>query len=114
MKDPHPSILREKKTLEAMIKIYCRHKHEAADELCSECEELLKYAKLRLDKCRYQEDKTTCAKCQTHCYKTQMRESIRTVMRYSGPRMLLRHPVLTVHHAIKGAKKQKKSSKKNE
>ena len=48
------------------------------------------YARLRLEKCRYGADKPTCAKCTTHCYRPAMRERVRAVMRYSGPRMLKR------------------------
>ncbi len=40
--------------------------------------------------------KTFCANCKVHCYKPQMREQIRQVMRFSGPRMLLYHPVLAI------------------
>ena len=31
-----------------------------------------------------------------------MREAIRVVMRYAGPRMLVRHPVLALGHTIDG------------
>lgn len=37
--------------------------------------------------------KTKCHKCSVHCYMPEMRERIKEVMRYSGPRMLLHHPV---------------------
>ena len=33
-----------------------------------------------------------------------MRERVRAVMRYSGPRMLTRHPVLAVAHLADGRK----------
>ena len=52
----------------------------------------------RLDHCRFKEDKYTCAKCPVHCYKPAMREKVRQVMRYSGPWMLVLHPVLTLLH----------------
>ena len=55
---------------------------------------------LRLAKCPYQEDKTTCAKCPVHCYKPSRREQIRAVMRYAGPRMLLRHPRLAFYDLV--------------
>ena len=54
----------------------------------------------RIDRCPYQEDKPTCAKCPIHCYKPAMRERVRQVMRYAGPRMLLYHPVLAISHYI--------------
>ena len=65
---------------------------------------LLAYARVRLDKCRYGTEKPTCANCPTHCYKPAMRERVREVMRYSGPRMLRKHPVLAVAHLVDGHK----------
>jgi len=93
----HPRITRESKTIAVMIDLYCHSQH-GSDGLCSECSELLVYAKERLEKCPFQEGKTTCAKCPVHCFKPAMRDKIRTVMRYSGPRMLHRHPILAIHH----------------
>ncbi len=103
---------REEKTIAAMIALYCRDHHgagasEATDAgagLCPECAELLAYASVRLDKCHYGAEKPTCANCETHCYKPAMREQVRVVMRYSGPRMLTRHPVLAVAHLVDGHK----------
>jgi hypothetical protein len=113
MVNEHPRIKREKKTIEAMIRIYCKKHHETHGELCPECSELLEYAKTRLDKCPFQEKKSTCGKCLVHCYQPQMREKVKKVMRYSGPRMLLHHPVLAIHHVIDGRKKPEKPAKKN-
>jgi len=113
MSTEHPRIKREKKTLEAMVNIYCRAKHETHSELCPECTEFLAYAKMRLDKCPFQEKKSTCGKCLVHCYKPDMKERVKRVMRYSGPRMLLHHPGLALHHAWDGRIKPKKLAKKN-
>ena len=41
-----------------------------------------------------------------------MREKIRAVMRFSGPRMLLYHPVLAVRHLIE-QQREKKEVEKN-
>jgi len=108
----HPRIRREKKTIEAMVRIYCKNHHESQGELCPECSELFEYAKMRLDKCPFQEKKTTCGKCLIHCYQPQMREKVKKVMRHSGPRMLLHHPLLAIHHVIDGRKKPEKIPKK--
>ncbi len=75
-----------------MIELWCRHSHGGGG-LCGECRELLEYSWARLDRCKFGEDKTKCHKCPVHCYRKDMRESIREVMRYSGPRMILHHPV---------------------
>jgi hypothetical protein len=90
-------IEREKRTVELMIRIYCRRK-EGNRELCADCAELLRYAHARLDGCRYGERKPACNHCTTHCYKPAMRERIRTVMRFSGPRMLLYAPAAALRH----------------
>ncbi|MCP4542946.1 MAG: nitrous oxide-stimulated promoter family protein [Chloroflexi bacterium] len=102
----HPRIIRENKTVQAMIHIYCRGQHGAGDELCSECSELLGYARERLVRCPFQEGKTTCANCAIHCYKHDMRERVRVVMRYAGPRMLSRHPILALLHLLDGLQKE--------
>ncbi len=88
----------------AMVDDYCRH-HHAADRVggaCARCTAFLAYADARLDHCPYGEDKPTCANCPIHCYKREPREFAREVMRYAGPRMLLRHPVLAVLHLVDG------------
>jgi len=89
-----------------MIKIYCHDQHKTSDELfCAACRELLDYTKKRLDKCPFHENKTTCANCQIHCYQPVMKEKIRDVMRYSGPRMIRHHPILAMFHFIDGFRK---------
>lgn len=91
---------REAKTIKAMVKIYCKHHHDLKVMDCRECLEIQNYALDRLYHCPFQEGKTSCKKCPIHCYKPDMKETVRKVMRYSGPRMLLRHPVLTIYHFI--------------
>jgi hypothetical protein len=98
-------IIRESKTVEVMISLYCRHHHHS-NKLCAECAELRDYALERLHKCLFQEGKTACSKCPVHCYQPVMREKIRSVMRYSGPRMTWRHPILTLFHFIDKLKKE--------
>lgn len=93
-------IEREKKTIKAMIGLYCKDHHRSKVSLCNECEELLAYADNRLSNCRFGNEKTTCRKCEIHCYRPDMRERIIRVMKYSGPRMLLKHPVLTLWHIL--------------
>jgi hypothetical protein len=100
---------RERRTISSMIEIYCRARHHQAVGLCAECEQLFAYAMQRIDKCPFQENKPTCAKCTIHCYKPQMRQQVREVMRYAGPRMLLRHPVMTIMHYIDEMKHARKN-----
>jgi len=96
---------KERETVEIMIRMYCRAHHAGVEGLCGDCRELAEYASARLDKCMFGDDKPTCANCPVHCYKPSMREQVKKVMRYSGPRMMLRHPVLAVRHVIRGRKK---------
>ena len=100
---PSKRINREKKTIAAMFRIYCRSNHEE-QELCDDCKELLAYAGERLDKCPFQDRKTSCTKCLIHCYSQPMRERVREVMRFSGPKMMGRHPYLAIMHLIDGKK----------
>lgn len=93
-------IEKEKHTVTFMIAFYCKHKHKTA-ELCNNCTLLSQYALKRLDNCPYGELKTACRDCKTHCYKPEMRQKIREVMRYSGPRMIFYAPLLTLKHFIK-------------
>ena len=94
-----PRLLRELETIEAMTAIYCAD-HHGAPHPCAECRALMAYASKRLAVCTYGEDKPVCAKCQIHCYGKAMREKVREVMRYSGPRMILRHPWLALMHVV--------------
>ena len=105
-------ISREGKTIEKMIRLYCRKLHRTGRYLCDDCNGLLTYARLRLYNCPFNEGKTTCAKCPVHCYKPDMREKIRKVMRYSGPRMMYRHPILSIYHLI-DKKREKPIEKEN-
>lgn len=105
----HPRMKREADTVAAMIRLYCKdqkHLPENGSGLCGDCARLAAYADLRLAKCPFQEGKTTCAQCPVHCYKPEMRAQIRVVMRAAGPKMLLRHPVMTVRHLLDGRRKE--------
>ncbi|MBR5829086.1 MAG: nitrous oxide-stimulated promoter family protein [Bacteroidaceae bacterium] len=90
----------EKRTVEKMIRLYCRRK-EGNRELCPSCSELLEYAVVRLSRCRFGNDKSTCQKCPVHCYKPVMRDKMREVMRWAGPRMMLYHPVDAIRHLVR-------------
>ncbi|WP_445667496.1 nitrous oxide-stimulated promoter family protein [Paenibacillus sp. FSL H3-0321] len=92
-----PRIRREQELVSKMIHIYCRKKHHHT-AFCEECQELNVYARNRLSLCRFGEDKTACAKCPIHCYKQDYRQKIKDVMRYSGPWMLLYHPIESIRH----------------
>mgnify|MGYP004447573341 FL=1 len=82
-----------------MIKLYCRRKEGNKFGLCQRCQALLDYANMRLERCPVAaEDKISCRMCTIHCYSAEMRQSIREVMRWAGPRMMLYHPVEALRH----------------
>jgi hypothetical protein len=92
---------RERHTLRVMIEMHCQQQHHSY-QLCDDCQRLLDYAMLRIDKCPFKADKPTCAKCPVHCYKPEMREQIRQVMRFSGPKIIFIHPILATMHIWDG------------
>ena len=96
----------EFKVVRLMIQVYCKGKHKnplaitSAGNLCAECMALCEYVRARVEHCPFMETKTFCSMCRVHCYKSDMREKIRQVMRYSGPRMLKYHPILAMKHVV--------------
>ena len=99
MTDDKGRIAEEKSTIEMMIRYYCDRKHES-NGLCQDCEDLLRYAQSRLDRCRYGNDKPTCRKCDTHCYGPVYRERVKAVMRFAAPRMLFTAPIRWIKHKL--------------
>lgn len=97
---------RECDTVSKMIVLYCKTHHKAQnDQLCDACQGLKAYAHQRIERCPFGEGKPTCAKCPIHCYQPDRREQIRQVMRFSGPRMLLHHPILAIRHLLNSLRK---------
>ncbi len=87
-----------------MIHIYCRSRHKHKEILCADCLELENYAHERLERCPFGEDKPSCKKCTVHCYKPAYKETVKEVMRFSGPRMLFYRPVAAIRHLWKNNK----------
>ena len=77
-------------------------------DLCPECAELGAYAHARSERCPFMEEKTFCSNCTVHCYRPEMRERIRTAMRYAGPRMLFHHPVMAIRHMIESQRERRR------
>lgn len=102
----------EKRLVSEMIALYCRRQHHTPrGQLCPECQELHDYARIRIDCCPLMESKTFCSACRVHCYKPEMREKIRVVMRWSGPRMLPIHPILSLKHVAVTLKAKREARK---
>ena len=72
---------------------------------------MLDYAITRSEKCPFMEHKTFCSNCRVHCYKPELREKIRVVMRFSGPRMIMVHPLLAIRHLLESKKEKKRQEK---
>ncbi len=100
-------ILRKIKTLRLMIQMYCKkhhhlhhHLHHYRTKLCPECEETIKYALDKSQKCPYKEKASVCETCKIHCYHNEKQEKIKKIMRFSGPKMIFHHPILTIWHLL--------------
>ena len=95
---------REKRLVSQMIALYCKKLHHTGKTgLCSECKALSDYP--------FMETKTFCSNCKVHCYKPEMRERIRKVMRFSGPRRIFSHPVVAMRHVIETKKEKRRIEK---
>ena len=91
----------ELKTITLMTKLYCQAHHQKVN--CIDCQSLISHAEQKLDRCVYGQDKPACQHCPIHCYKPFYREKTKYIMRYSGPKMLFKHPIL----AIKNIRRRK-------
>ncbi|MBC6712985.1 nitrous oxide-stimulated promoter family protein [Treponema sp. Marseille-Q3903] len=98
-----------------MIAIYCKKNHRElydrrTKKLCPECEQIAKYSVERSEHCPHIKEKTFCSNCTTHCYSPQMRDKIKKIMRFSGPRIIFYHPVLAIWHLICMAEQKRKKN----
>ncbi len=94
---------KEKQIVKIMIEIYCKKMHKSKS-LCKECQNLLIYANTKAEKCPFKETKSFCSNCKVHCYKPEMKEQIRKVMKFSGPKMIFYHPIIATKHLISSKK----------
>lgn len=85
----------EKEMVVHMIKLYYKKYGTQEEE-----EALIAYAMKRLSYCKFGEEKTFCSKCPIHCYAPKYKLEIKKVMKYSGPRMLFVHPIMTINHLL--------------
>lgn len=103
---------KEQYVVTQMIELYCHGKHGSKrGQMCAECQELAEYARARSEHCPHMEEKTFCSNCKTHCYKAEMREKIRAVMRYSGPRIMFYHPFMATWHVITSRKEKREMAR---
>jgi len=107
-------IRRERITVRAMVAMYCHHYHDGGSGLCRDCSELADYADRKLDRCPYGGEKPACTRCPIHCYRPELRERMREVMRFAGPRMIWRHPYLAIRHLLDERKNAPELPKKGD
>ena len=91
----HVRTIREKKIIDNMIQLYCQDNHKNSNT-CESCQELKEYAFKRLISCPFEKDKPACSNCKNHCYNKNQQGRIKEVMRYAGPKMLIRYPKDTI------------------
>ena len=103
---------REQQVVACMIQLYCRKQHHTKGELCPDCAALDAYARARSDRCPFMETKTFCSNCTVHCYRKDMAQQIRQVMRYAGPRMLLHHPLMALRHVWESAREKRQQNRR--
>ncbi|WJV65132.1 nitrous oxide-stimulated promoter family protein [Pectobacteriaceae bacterium CE70] len=96
---PGKRIQREIHTVSLMIDLY-EKRHPAPENDADRYVHLFQYAVNRLERCYFKEEKPACKQCPIHCYQPAKREEIKTIMRWSGPRMLLYHLILAIRHLI--------------
>lgn len=85
---------KELKVVILMIDLY--YKKQKNNDISRE--ELIEYVTIRQNKCPFKETKTFCSNCIVHCYKEEYKIKIKEVMRYSGPKMIIYHPILAIQH----------------
>jgi hypothetical protein len=96
----------EQYLIKRMLQVYCRRHHNSKNELCISCSELNDYAQLKLSKCKFGNEKPACKQCSVHCYKSDVRERMRQVMRFSGPLMPWYYPVDSIKHILRSWKRK--------
>jgi len=91
---------RESIIVQTMIAMYCSANHGGNETLCLSCKLVSGYSSKRLLSCMFGELKPVCKECPVHCYSPQMREQIRQIMQWAGPKMVFRKPIYAFIHLI--------------
>jgi len=112
-------VAKDTRLLGDFCEIYCKGNHLYAERMplvsegvelgvygrkapvvCRDCAELLVYAEKRRAFCP-KDPKPFCSNCDTHCYSPPMREYMRQVMRYAGPRSMWHgHAIDCIKHLL--------------
>ncbi len=100
--------IEEKELITIMIKLYNKKKL-GQKQLTKEMQELLDYSYLRIENCPHRKKnfngkKPFCSCCTIQCYKADMKQDMVEVMKFSGPRMIFSHPIVSIEHLQKTLK----------
>ncbi|NLI72500.1 MAG: nitrous oxide-stimulated promoter family protein [Bacteroidales bacterium] len=63
--------------------------------LCANCYELIDKAFQHTERCPHSTYKTFCHECPTMCYRKEDQEKMLPIMRYSGKKIMWKHPMYT-------------------
>lgn len=95
---------RDLKTLEAIGRIFCNAHHPDADRdeagLCPACRNTIDATFARTATCPNHQ-RSNCEDCAVKCQRGDAQARIKEIMRYSAPRMLFRHPLMTLEYLRK-------------
>lgn len=94
----------DRRTLEAMGLIYCyAHHPEGAKDgigLCPSCRDAVEAVLRKTSSCPH-EHKINCQDCDIKCQRAGDIEQVRAIMGYAAPRMIYRHPIMTIRYIAK-------------
>lgn len=101
-------VQRDLRTLQAIGSIYCAAHHAGAlkDDagMCEECAAVIKYTHERASACPYNHE-GNCQDCKLKCNRGEQQQRIKAIMKYAAPRMLVKHPIMTMEYLAKKRKR---------
>ncbi|MGN1361014.1 MAG: nitrous oxide-stimulated promoter family protein [Eggerthellaceae bacterium] len=106
MTDPSTEkrIQRDLRTLQAIGSIYCGAHHAGRPKdstgMCPECSETILLTHDRAANCPY-DHQGNCQDCTLKCNRGDQQQRIKAIMAYAAPRMLVRHPLMTLEYLAK-------------
>lgn len=96
--------VRDLKTLEAIGRIYCKAHHQGTEQdeagLCPSCREAVESTFARAANCPNHQT-NNCEDCEVKCQRGDAQKRIKQIMRYSAPRMIFCHPLMTLEYLRK-------------
>ncbi len=109
---------RDLRTLARFVETYCHDKHGERPTsvvaikthdvtgicggpvtLCRDCQKLLMHSFVKRTTCPF-DPKPACKKCPSHCYAANYREAMRSVMKYSGRRLVMSGRIHYLWHLL--------------